>query len=371
MLAMMLALTLNAPIPARPVPPTVMEVDCDAGQSLSRALLRVRRAPGSTILIRGTCVGNFVLTTDSVQLRGFSPEESVLAAPAPEGGLPILEVRDARDVSIRRLGFRQGLGGVRFLRSPGGAVFESEFEGNGVGVVFSYSDDGHVWDTVFHDNDFGLVSQYRSSVNVQQSTFLDNRVEGLQAFSHSSLILVDSQVTGSGQAGVNASTVSDVLLWTSAMSDNGDAHLFADDRSKVQIVGGVSLGTAEDATPFAVLLDQSSSLHSGAEADYYGEILVWRNSFLELGNVNVHGPIRSEYFSRVMLFQTQLTEPAVCTTGADLTCSGNAGAETSDCPSAANCVAPSAPSARRDRPDRPAVDRVPEILRRARPPFRE
>ena len=85
-------------------------------------------------------------------------------------------------------------------------------------------------------------------------------------------------------------------------------------------------------------------LEVGSMADFHGEIVAWRRGFVELGNVNVHGQVRAEMFSQVLLFQTQLDAPAVCTSGSDLTCTGQATAATAGCPSAGSCIAPAAPA---------------------------
>lgn len=344
MLAMLFALALASRVPGPPPPPVTLDVDCDAGQSLETALRVVQRFPvAATVRIHGTCTGHFVVTSSGLRLEGTSPDESILAPVEPRTGGPVLDVRDARNVTIRRLGFSDGDVAVQFQRSPEGTVLESTFDGNGVGIYFDDSNDGRVWSSTFVDNDFGILGRSRSSINVQASDFRNQRKRGLDVSSHSDLVLSGSQITGSGEAGVTASKVSTVTLLDCDLADNGELHAYASDRSRLQLISGVSLGAAGDATQAAVGLKDDSSLHSGTRADFYGDIVASSDSYVELGNVNVQGVIRALLFSRVSLFQTQVPLQAVCESGSDLTCIGGASASTLGCPSAATaCVTPAA-----------------------------
>lgn len=354
MLAMLVALALGGPVPVRPIPPAVFEVDCDAGDSLAAVLRRSRNSPGTRIKIAGTCIGNFVITGDSMHLQGVPGRTAALEAPAEGADLAVLEIREARYVTIRGLTFRGGGAGVHFESSPYGSVTESEFEGNGLGIYFRYSEDGYVADCVVHDNVGGLISDRRSSVSVQRSTFRDHEIEAVSAFTYSTLALVDSEVTGSGDAGVSSQFRSKVVIWGSTLTDNGDAQAYARDRSDLEVLPGTTLGAAGDPTAWAVWLDDDSSLHSGTGVEFHGEVVVQGDSYVELGNVTVSGTLRLMQFSRAALFQTQLALPAVCESGGDLTCTGNAVAATVDCASAAACLAPPAAHEPLEAPAAPA-----------------
>jgi hypothetical protein len=268
-----------------PQPPT-LEVNCDAGQSLEKALLAVQKSPGAMIRIRGTCVGNFVLSTDRVRLEGVTEERAVLRAPNATDMSTVLTIQDASDVQVRRLhvqhGGQSGVG-LRFETSHRGLVYDCEFDQNEVGVVFRGSDDGSVWDCSMHDNEAGLVSSFRSSVSAQSSSFRNNTDVGLLAFVNSDLNVGDSEVTGNGSGGVGAQIHSSLSLVQVVLRENAGVHIFAVDRSNVNLISGVTLGGSQDRTLWSSGVNASSTLTAGSMSTFYGGIHLMGNSYLELG----------------------------------------------------------------------------------------
>ncbi len=166
MASVLLGLILAA-LPPFVVPqPPVLEVNCDTGQSLEKALPAVQKSPGATMRIRGTCVGNSVLTTGSVRLEGVAGGVALLQAPDPRDRRAVPMVKDASDVETPSLHFQhkgQSGAGLAFQQSHRGRIFDCEFDQNEVVVVYQWSDDGEVWRSSMHDNKCGVLCPRRSS----------------------------------------------------------------------------------------------------------------------------------------------------------------------------------------------------------------
>ncbi len=339
MLASLLATVLmTVPSVISPQPP-VIQVDCDAGQHLDKALLAVRNSPGARIQIRGTCAGWFELSTDAVRLEAWLPGQATLTAPDPAQRGSVLTVRDARDVMIRGIRFRHGgdIGvGLIFLRSPGGQVLECEFEHSEVGVVFEDSHDGGAWDIWAHDNDIGLSSESGAFVGIHLSTFERNRRNGLIAWSGGDLLLERSKITGNREAGVVVMFNSRADVVASSLNDNGQVHLYDGFASQLTVRGDVVVGSPADTTWYALVVGRSSTSDVG-NSTFYGSVHVDDNSFLDLGVSRVYGPILVQRFGRVSLFNATVTGPANCASAGDLICGYNTHVAVSGCPSATDC----------------------------------
>lgn len=350
-----------------PQPPT-LEVNCDAGQSLEKALLAVQKSPGATIRIRGTCVGNFVLGTDRIRLEGVTEERAVLRAPNSTDRSTVLTIKDALNVQVRRLrlqhGGQSGVG-LMFERSPLGLVYNCEFDQSEVGLVFRGSDDGTVWDSSFHDNEDGLLSSSRSSVYVRRSSFRDNTDVGLLAFVNSDLTVVSSEVTGNGSGGAGAQFRSSLDLLDVVFRENDGVHVFATEHGAVHFVSGVTLGGSQDRTAWSAGLGASSTLTAGWRSTFYGDVYLLGDSFLELGELSVNGRIWATSFSRVSLGRTLVSKEAVCSQGADLSCVFGTRVSAFDCPSATACQRPitvEVPTDRIEPPEPPSI-----LVQRVRP----
>ncbi len=339
MLASLLAIVLMAPAAVIVPQAPVIQIDCDAGQRLDKALLAVKNSPGARIQVRGTCAGWFELTTDSVRLEAWVPGEATLTAPDPTRGGTVLTVRDARDVMIYGIRFRHGgdIGvGVEFFRSPGGGVLECEFERSEVGLVFNDSHDGWAWEISAHDNDIGMTSEYGSDVGIHLSTFERNRRNGVVAFDDGSLLLERSKVNGNGQAGVVVAFNSRADVAESSLNDNGQVHLFVGFASQLTVRGDAVVGSPSDATWYALDVYRSSTADVG-NSTLYGDIEVTDNAFLDLDVSRALGHIRVDRFGRASLFNTTVTGSAGCASGGDLICGYGTHVTVSGCPSATSC----------------------------------
>jgi len=365
----LLGFALLAAVPPPPTMPPTFRVNCDVGQSLTTALKRAEFFPGATILIRGTCRGNFVVKTNELRLIGLTPQQSSLAPSADGLQAPLLHVRDARNVYIRGLGFHDGYVGIQFERSPGGTVVDSEVWNNEAGAYYRNSIDGYVLNSSFHDNEAGLTADTYSNVTVTGSELRDNRYAGAGVFRYSSLSLIDSEVTGNGFLGAGAYVHSWLSLWNATFTDNGEVHVLARERSDL-LITAATLGPATDATPFSLSLQGDSSLYSYSNTQFTGDVSV-AASHLELGAVRVDGAIWAREFAHVLLYSSEVTQSVNCNTAADLVCGSSTLVATFGCPSApGSCTAPSpmpprpagaAPlllDPRRSGPDAPWMDRL-------------
>ena len=92
---------------------------------MTAALRQVKRSPGATIEVRGTCVGKFVLETDGVRLAGLGPDESVLQASEPGTDSSVFLVLEALNVALRGIRVRGGAAGIHFRSSPRASVSAS------------------------------------------------------------------------------------------------------------------------------------------------------------------------------------------------------------------------------------------------------
>ncbi len=337
-LATLLALSLaSTPLPG----PIFVEVDCNAGHSLARALQRPELTPGSTVAVSGTCAGRFVVITDGLRLQGDPAGGTVLTAPDSDPLATILEVRGATGVSVRWFEIRDGGRGVYFHRSPDGLLGFSELESLEVAATFEESQASRVLECEFDGNQIALNAWQRSTVNIQRSSFLDSGSIGLAVSDYSKLVMSDSTVVGSGQSGLELRDYSSARLLDSDFHSNGDLHLFAQGDSSILVGPGSNIGGAFDSTVYSVILDSDSSLQAAVPSVFAGDLVATRGSTIELSRSTVDGAITAETFSKVVLFGTQFGLPANCRTGGDLVCFGNAAVTSNGCASAVDsCLVP-------------------------------
>ena len=96
-------------------------IDCDAGGDLATGLPRAVAAGFSTIYLRGTCTGNFVIDTPGLQLRG-DPNATIQGIDS--GGFPpAIRVVGPIDLVLRNLEIRNGYFGVQVENSGAFGVY--------------------------------------------------------------------------------------------------------------------------------------------------------------------------------------------------------------------------------------------------------
>ncbi len=312
--------------------PATGTIDCDAGQSLAQAIVLAERT-GTTILhFKGTCVGNFVVHKNGLQLQGLSPSESILTA--PQG--TVLSVEDANTVVLWRVGVRGGDVGVAFRHGREGQIIDSEVSSASVGVVFDTAGDVYVTGSAVHDNVYGIVS-YGSTVSVSHATIRANRVNGISGYERTTVELSGSQVTDNGQAGLAIFTVSSAGLYDTTFARNTDVQVFADDRCNVNVSWNTMVGSPADQEHYSMAIG-GSSLFVGGGVTLNGNVLVNSGGYAEFGySVTVHGEIVAIQFGKAVLYEPELSGGVWCYSGGDAVCAGEVTVPTSHCPSAVDC----------------------------------
>lgn len=191
-------------------------VDCSRGQSLESALERA--APGSTIVVKGTCIGPFTITTAGLELDGRT------TATLNGGGKDTITINSAQGVVLT---------GLTITAGGNGAVVENAAQATLLN------------DVVTQNAVTGVVSRSNSSVTVSGGSTSQNGLHGIDVEASSSLIVAGTYTsTGNGVFGIEVNNGSSINLTAATLSVSGNAL-------------GVQLGT--NASGF---LDGVSSLNS-------------------------------------------------------------------------------------------------------------
>lgn len=171
-------------------PPGEVNVNCNSpGGSAALQEAIDSAVIGLVINVQGTCTGNYVVTTDDVELQA-KPNAELVAA---DGGTQVVTV-EADDVVI------EGFSSIR---------------GGGAGNIFVHNGSSAiVRDNVIENSNTGNgVSTTESShVDVTGNTIQNNSRHGVSAFLGGTATLVDNVITGNGTDGVLVSRSSSVLL---------------------------------------------------------------------------------------------------------------------------------------------------------------
>jgi hypothetical protein len=118
---------------------TIVNVDCDQGQSLKNAIAVVGR--NGTVNIKGTCMESGPVTIpkskSTITLAGAVDGTSVIDGNGSEN--PVLIVEGAKQVTIKNLTVVNGRIGILFTRKAGGKLIQVDATDNGDGIV---ADDG-------------------------------------------------------------------------------------------------------------------------------------------------------------------------------------------------------------------------------------
>jgi hypothetical protein len=192
-----------------------LTVDCSRGQSLQSALKLA--SPGSTIVVKGSCVGPFTITTDGLQLNGQA------TATLNGSGQDVITINGAHGVVLTGLTITHG----------------------GNGVVLNAAQATLMNDVVGQNAVTGILSQSNSSVTVSGGSTSQNDLDGIDVEASSSLTVTGTYTsTGNVVFGIDINNGSSITLTTATLSVSGNAL-------------GVQLGT--NASGF---MDGSSTLNS-------------------------------------------------------------------------------------------------------------
>jgi hypothetical protein len=151
-----------------------IRVNCDAGQTIGRALQRAR--PGATIRVRGTCRERVVVTTDRITLNG--------------GGSAVLD----------------GGGSQGAVQA---AALDPEFDG--VVIIDGTSGVTLTGFTVQNGSGNGIIGRNGAAFAVHQTTVQDNAHTGIAVTTNSTAELIDCTLTRN-RLGLDVFTTSSAIL---------------------------------------------------------------------------------------------------------------------------------------------------------------
>ena len=235
-----LALTLLPELtqgpPGSPGPPgagiperATVEVDCDAGQVISSALLTPAR--NLTIFVRGVCEESITISRDNVGLIGVQGAAAGLRSTSTEQNL--VSVSGARNVVLRNLSLEGGRAG---LSAGYGASFEAtnlDMSGVTVGVLAGDAV-GYFSDCRVHDNTNSGFNLHTGASFSLHSTEVYNNVTGVSAAEGAAV-----------EVGQN-STIRDSTQW--GMFLEGGAIVHVNGATVTQNPIGLFLGWRSNAT---------------------------------------------------------------------------------------------------------------------------
>jgi parallel beta helix pectate lyase-like protein len=180
---------------------TTQHVHCGSGADLQTAIDAA--SDGDTLVISGTCVGNFTLLKD-LTLTGQGPRATLAGGPVSTDA-----VLTALEATIRRLTIRGGLGDGIF--DPGARLTLDHVtvrDNASAGIALHFGTLTMVDSTVSHNGAEGIVaSGSDQSDDIRRSTVSNNGGVGIYNFNV--MTLTDSTVRDNGAVGIaNVSTLS-------------------------------------------------------------------------------------------------------------------------------------------------------------------
>ena len=171
-----------------------LTVDCSRGQSLQSALERA--SPGATIVVEGTCVGAFTVTTAGLQIEGRE------AATLNGGSKDAITINGAQGIVLTGLTITGGGNGVTAQNAAQATLLR---------------------DVVTQNAGSGIVSQSNSSVTVSLGSTSQNGLHGIDVEASSSLVVNGTYTsTGNGVFGIQVNNGSSITLTAATLSVNGN-----------------------------------------------------------------------------------------------------------------------------------------------------
>jgi hypothetical protein len=196
---------------------TTQRVHCGSGADLQAAIDAA--SDGDTLVILGTCVGNFTVLKD-LTLTGRGTKPTIAGGPASTD--PVLTAPDA---TIRRLTIKGGLGEGIF--NPGGDLTLDHVtvrDNATTGIALHFGSLAMVHSAVIHNGAEGIVASGGGTQPdaIRRSTVRDNAGVGIYNFGV--MTLTDSTVRDNGAVGIaNVSTLDgrgDLTVVGSTISGN-------------------------------------------------------------------------------------------------------------------------------------------------------
>lgn len=317
--------------------PAEVRVDCDRGDSLSAALTKATRRPGTTIQVRGTCTGSFRVAAEGLVLRGDPASPAVIrgsddAIPDRQSVLDVVAER----FTIRNVTVRQGWIGV-LVRSGAQTdiqLLDSNFEDNYGGVLIDAGSYASIVNSTFQSNVVGIAVQFGSRGSIVDCDIRDSAVHGVDVFDNSTAGIFRGSVSGSGVAGAVATIGSWLGVGETVMSANGGAHVAVQEQSRLDLGSGATLGSDGDATQLSVFLGHGAILHGSSGIEIWGDIDATGGVYLSLPGIALHGSLWLDAFTDAVLSGTTVDGVVECRRGGDAFCDTGVTANVSGCASA-------------------------------------
>ena len=262
----------------------VLKVDCDRGQTITRALERAQE--GDTILIRGTCRETVTIMTDKLTLAGKAGAV-IDGEGAPEN---VITIDGARDVTLRDVVLQNGDGGLVIQRQASARLEGVTAQGNADdGIEVAQTASAVITNCKAQNNgDEGFLTTINSSVVFLGGTIVSsgNGGVGVQATDSSSLFIFGTAVeaTENAQDGLGAFSSSLFVSDSSSLTlkDNGGRGLN---------LAGNSEGNLRGTTTISGNGSEGILIFTSSNAALDGSILIEGNGFddpLGIGGLHVN-----------------------------------------------------------------------------------
>ena len=333
-----------------------IDVNCQLGHALEGAIVRAKNIGGEVdIYVHGICVGNFIIDTGGITLRG-ADNASGLAAPAG-GFLPVIEVIDAQ-ASLRGLAVRGGPAGV-VARGWDAEVFLVAVDVHGqtdIGVFGQRGAQLTLIDSTVHDSEVGVLADSSARLNLQNVTVSDERI-GVAVSQQSTAALNGSTISNNREAGLAVSSRSDVNVLGGAFRENGQVHVHAGEWSEVSLLSGVTIGSEGDSTPYSLSVIRGAAIASFSTPAIHGHVSALIGGSVQLGNTALTGDLIIQQFANAYVRNAAIAGSVVCFDGAEAICSSTTTLAVFGCPSP-TCGPPAVGDGSRPAPHpaAPAID---------------
>jgi len=315
---------------------TRIDVQCEFTGALERALIRAEALESVDIFIHGVCVGNYLIESDGIALRGASPESGLAAPSNSPGFLPVLEV-DGAVASLRGLSVEGGEIGV-MVHGPNGDLVLVDVDVHDQNSVGAFADGGarlFLIDTTIRNGRLGVLTDSGSSANLQRVT-VSNQQVGITVFDRSFAALNDTTIENCREAGLSVRSRSDANVLGGVFRENSQVHISAVDWSSIRLLSEPTIGSATDTTSFAMGATRSSRIASYRAPTIYGDVSALDDASIRLGETVLHGDLLASHFANAHVRDAEITGSVFCSDGADVICrqtttSGSSGCASSTC----------------------------------------
>lgn len=233
-----------------------IRVDCEAGGKIGAALVNMK--PGDTLLVKGTCRENVVITTEMARL--ILDGQGTATIDAPDFGRGAIDVT-GRDITIRGFTITGGRHGINVVRGSTAIIANNVIHhtgskagpGRGFGVEIGQQSFASIVGNTIRDNprygihvgessaarigftdieiqgggnvienngQFGVAVSGSSNARIIGNTIRKNRDDGVQVNANSNARISGNVISGNGGSGVFVTDNSNVIFGENIGSTN-------------------------------------------------------------------------------------------------------------------------------------------------------